>query len=86
MKVYRRILGPVYDNKKENWRILTNKDMQFLKKTYHNRDSKVTQVTLVCKCTENGRKYNSQQNIVCEFGNKTNGRPRNRLQDDVRED
>jgi hypothetical protein len=23
-KVYRRILGPVYDNKKENWRILTN--------------------------------------------------------------
>jgi len=25
-KVYRRILGPVYDNEKENWRILTNKD------------------------------------------------------------
>jgi hypothetical protein len=25
MKVYRRILGPVYDNEKENWRILTNK-------------------------------------------------------------
>jgi len=24
MKVYRRILGPVYYNKKENWRILTN--------------------------------------------------------------
>jgi hypothetical protein len=24
-KVY-RILGPVYDNEKENWRILTNKD------------------------------------------------------------
>ena len=24
-KVYRRILGPVYDNEKENWRILTNK-------------------------------------------------------------
>jgi hypothetical protein len=23
-KVYRRILGPVYDIKKENWRILTN--------------------------------------------------------------
>ena len=26
-KVYRRILGPVYDNEKENWRILTNKDI-----------------------------------------------------------
>jgi hypothetical protein len=23
--VYRRILGPVYDNEKEIWRILTNK-------------------------------------------------------------
>ena len=26
-KVYRRILGPVYDNEKENWRILTDKDI-----------------------------------------------------------
>jgi len=26
-KVYRRILDPVYDNKKENWRILTNKEI-----------------------------------------------------------
>jgi hypothetical protein len=25
-KVYRRILGPVYGNEKENWRILTNKE------------------------------------------------------------
>jgi hypothetical protein len=25
--VYRRILGPVYDIKKENWRILTNKEI-----------------------------------------------------------
>jgi hypothetical protein len=25
--VYRRILGPVYDNEKENWRILTNKEI-----------------------------------------------------------
>jgi len=26
-KVYRRILNPVYDNEKENWRILTNKEI-----------------------------------------------------------
>ena len=26
-KVYRRILGLVYDNEKENWRILTDKEM-----------------------------------------------------------
>jgi len=25
--VYRRILGPVYDNEKENWRVLTNKEI-----------------------------------------------------------
>jgi len=26
-KVYRRILGLVYDNEKENWRILTSKEI-----------------------------------------------------------
>jgi hypothetical protein len=26
-KVYRRILGTVYDNENENWRILTNKEI-----------------------------------------------------------
>jgi hypothetical protein len=26
-KVYRRILGPVYNNQKEHWRILTNKEI-----------------------------------------------------------
>jgi len=25
--LYRRILGPVYDNEKEIWRILTNKEI-----------------------------------------------------------
>jgi hypothetical protein len=25
--VYRRILDPVYDDEKENWRILTNKEI-----------------------------------------------------------
>ena len=25
--VYRRILGPIYDSEKENWRILTNKEI-----------------------------------------------------------
>ena len=26
-KVYRRILGPVYGNEKENWKILTNEEI-----------------------------------------------------------
>jgi hypothetical protein len=41
-KVYRRILGLLYDNEKENWRKLTNKEIYAsVKKTYYNRDSKV---------------------------------------------
>jgi hypothetical protein len=30
--VYRRILGPVYDDKKGNWRILTNKEIYAIAK------------------------------------------------------
>jgi hypothetical protein len=41
-KLCRRILGPVYDNKKENRRILANKDIKQLLKSYHNRDNKAT--------------------------------------------
>jgi hypothetical protein len=35
--------------KKENWRILTNKEVYVIvkKKPHHNRDSKITKVTLV---------------------------------------
>jgi hypothetical protein len=41
-KVYRRILGPVHDNEKGNWRILTNKEIYaIVKKNHYNRDNKV---------------------------------------------
>jgi predicted lipid-binding transport protein (Tim44 family) len=42
-KMYRRILGPVYDNEKEILRILTNKEIyaSVKKKAYYNRDNKV---------------------------------------------
>jgi len=41
-KVYRRILGPVYDNEKENWRILTNREIYaVVKNPTITRDSKV---------------------------------------------
>jgi len=41
-KVYRRILGPVYENETENWRIITNKEIYgSVKKTYYNRDNRV---------------------------------------------
>jgi len=54
--VYRRILSPVYENEKENWKILTKKKCMQLLKTHYNRDNKVIWITLVWACTENGRK------------------------------
>jgi len=42
LRLHRRILGPVYDNEKENWRILTSKEIHArVKKTYYNRDNRV---------------------------------------------
>jgi hypothetical protein len=44
-KVYRRTVGLVYayNIEKENWRILTNKEIYaIVKKSYHNRDNKAT--------------------------------------------
>jgi hypothetical protein len=40
--VYRRILGPIYEHEKENWRILTNKEMCATVKKPTIRDNKVT--------------------------------------------
>jgi len=45
--VYRRILDPVYDNEKENWRILIKEFMQGLKKTYYNRDDYLLTYSMV---------------------------------------
>jgi len=39
--VYRRILGPVYDNKKENWRILSTKEINATVKKPTITDNKV---------------------------------------------
>ena len=43
--------------------------MQVLK-TYHKRDNKFKQITLVWARTENGRKQNSQKGNIYEFGSK----------------
>jgi hypothetical protein len=40
-KVYRRILGSVHDNEKENWRILNSKEIYARVKTYCNGDNKI---------------------------------------------
>ena len=40
-KVYKSILDPVYDNEKENWMILTNKEMYASVKKPAIRDNRV---------------------------------------------
>jgi hypothetical protein len=69
-KVYRKILDPAYNNEKENWRILINKEIHaIVKKPHYDRDKKFKQITLVWACTENERKQNSRKNIIYESGN-----------------
>ena len=67
--------------------MLTNKEIYASVKKPTTIDNKVKQITLVWACTENGRKQNSKKGIIYEFGaTLLRGRPRNRWQDEVRED
>jgi hypothetical protein len=87
-KVSRRILGSVYDNEKENWRILTNKEIY----------ASVRKPTIIETIRLNrlhwfGHIQRMEENripkrVLCMNLGKTRlrGRPRNRWQDEVRED
>jgi len=87
-KVYRRILGPVYDNEKENWRILTNKEIY----------ASVKKPTIIETIRLNrlhwfGHVQRMEENripkrvLYMNFGTKRlRGTPRNRCQDGARED
>jgi hypothetical protein len=58
-KVYRGILGPVYNNEKENWRILTNKEIYAMVKNPTITETiRITKNTLVWTRTDKGRKKN----------------------------
>jgi hypothetical protein len=86
--VYRRILGPVYDSEKENWRLLTNKEI----------DTGVKKPTIVetirlYRLRWFGHVERMEENIIpkrvlyMNLGTtRLRGRPRNRWQDEVRED
>ena len=60
-KIYRRILGPVYDNEKENCRILTNKEIY----------ASVKKPTIIETIRLNRVRWfgHVQRSIVYEFGN-----------------
>jgi hypothetical protein len=72
--VYRRILSPVYNNEKENWRILTNKEIY----------ARVKTPTII----ETIRLNRIPKRVLyMNFGTRRlRGRARNRWQDEVGED
>jgi hypothetical protein len=67
--VYRRILDPGCENEKENWRILTDKEIDSIDKKSTITETVRLHILCCWTCTENGIKQNSQKSIVYEFGN-----------------
>ena len=87
-KVYRRILGPVYDNEKENCRILTNKEIYASVKK-----PTITETVRLNRLHWFGPVQRMEENMILKRVSYMNlgttrlrGRPRNRWQDEVRED
>jgi len=87
-KVYRRILGPVYDNEKEEWRILANKEIYAKVKR-----PIITETIRLDSLQWFGHEQRMEENRipkkVLDMNLETTmlrGRPRNTWQDEVRED
>ena len=89
--MYRRILGLVYDKEKENWRILTNKEIYArVKKPMIIEAIRLNWLNYVglgvyreWKKTGFPKEYYIYMNLGTT---RLRGRPRNRWQDEVRED
>ena len=85
----RRILGPVNDNEKENWRTLTNKEIYASVK----KPTLIETIRLNRLCWF-GNVQRMEENRIPKFSKiymnlgttRLRGRPRNRWQDEVRED
>jgi len=87
-KVYRRVLSPVYDNEKENWRILINKEIyEIVKKptiTEIIRLKRLHQFGHVQRVVE--KRIPKRVLYMNLETTRLRGRSRNRWQDEVRED
>jgi len=86
--VYRRISGPVYHNGKENWRRLTNKEI------YESvKEPTMKETIRLNRLCWFGHEQRVEENrfpkrvLYMNLGtSRLKGRPRNRRQDEVRED
>jgi hypothetical protein len=84
-KVYGRILGPVYDSEKENWRILTNKEIYAMVK-----EPNITETVRLNRLHWFGHVQRMEENRIPPkvlYMNletaRLRGRPRNRWQDEM---
>jgi hypothetical protein len=85
---YRRILGTVYDNEKDTWRIITNEKIYAVVKK-----PTVTETIRLHRLRWFGHVQRMDENripkrvLYMNLGStRPRGRPRNRWQDEVRED
>ena len=86
--MYRRILGPVYENEKENWRILTNKEIYAVVKK-----PTITETIRLNGLHWFGHVQRMEEKRIPKTvlymnleTTRLRSRPRNRWQDEVRED
>jgi len=86
-KVCRRILGPVYDNEKENWRILTNKEIYAsVKKPTTIETIRLNRLHWFGHVQKMEENRIPKRVLYRNLGTtRLRGRPRNRWQDGVRE-
>jgi hypothetical protein len=69
-KVHRRILGPVYENENEYWRILTNKEIYAkVKKTTITETKRLNTLQWFGHIHRMGKKKKYQRSIIYELGN-----------------
>ena len=86
--MYTRILGPVHDNEKENWRILTNKEIYAsVKKPTIIETIRLNRLCWFGHVQRMGGNRIAKRVLYTNLGTtRLRGRPRNRWQDEVRED
>jgi len=86
--VYRRILGPVYDNEKENWRILTNKEIYArVKKPAIKKTIRLNRLHWFGHVQRMEKNRIPKRILYMNLGTtRLKDRTRNRCQDEARED
>jgi hypothetical protein len=85
--VYRRILGPVYDSEKQNWRILTNKEIYASVKKPTIIETVRLNSLRWFGCVQRMEDNRIPKKVLCmNLGTTRLRGTRNRWQDEVRED